>query len=272
MPRIFQVKEKYGIQDLLEIMRILRSPEGCPWDREQTHQSIRTDFLEETHEALEAINNGDAEALKEELGDVLLQVVFHARIEEEQGVFAFDDVVDGICKKLVVRHPHVFGQETADSTGQVLRNWDAIKRQTKGGKTQADLLQSVPRTLPALMRAAKVQNRARRVGFDWPDVSGALEALDSETAELKEAIAGGDAAMVEEELGDLLFSAVNVSRFVKTDAEQALTGATDKFIRRFARVEQLARERGLDMSASSLEELDALWKEAKRELAAPPGK
>ena len=114
MPRIFQVKEKYGIQDLLEIMRILRSPEGCPWDREQTHQSIRTDFLEETHEALEAINNGDAEALKEELGDVLLQVVFHARIEEEQGVFAFDDVVDGICKKLVVRHPHVFGQETAD--------------------------------------------------------------------------------------------------------------------------------------------------------------
>ena len=272
MPRIFQVKEKYGIQDLLEIMRILRSPEGCPWDREQTHQSIRTDFHEETHEALEAINNGDAEALKEELGDVLLQVVFHARIEEEQGVFAFDDVVDGICKKLVVRHPHVFGQETADSTGQVLRNWDAIKRQTKGGKTQADLLQSVPRTLPALMRAAKVQNRARRVGFDWPDVSGALEALDSETAELKEAIAGGDAAMVEEELGDLLFSAVNVSRFVKTDAEQALTGATDKFIRRFARVEQLARERGLDMSASSLEELDALWKEAKREQAAPPGK
>ena len=269
MPLIFQIKEKYGIQDLLEIMRILRSPEGCPWDREQTHQSIRTDFLEETHEALEAINNDDAEALKEELGDVLLQVVFHARIEEEREVFAFDDVVDGICKKLVVRHPHVFGQETADSAGQVLRNWDAIKRQTKGGKTQADLLQSVPRTLPALMRAAKVQNRARRVGFDWPDVSGALEALDSETAELKEAIAGGDAAMVEEELGDLLFSAVNVSRFVKADAEQALTGATDKFIRRFARVERLARERGLDMGASSLEELDVLWKEAKKEDAAP---
>lgn len=142
MPRIFQVKEKYGIQDLLEIMRILRSPEGCPWDREQTHQSIRTDFLEETHEALEAINNGDAEALKEELGDVLLQVVFHARIEEEQDVFAFDDVVDGICKKLVVRHPHVFGQETADSTGpgaaQLGRHQEADQGRQNPGRPAAE--------------------------------------------------------------------------------------------------------------------------------------
>ncbi len=260
----FAFKETYGMDDLLEIMRLLRSPDGCPWDREQTHESIRSDFLEETHEALEAIGNGDASALQEELGDVLLQVVFHARIEEEKGVFSFENVVDGICKKLIIRHPHVFGQETADSAGQVLRNWDAIKRETKGGKTQADLLGSVPRTLPALMRASKVQNRARRVGFDWPDVSGAFEALDSETAELKEAVAHGDAAHVEEELGDLLFSAVNVSRFLHADAEQALTGATDKFIRRFAEVERLAGERGVDMQAASLEELDALWGEAKR--------
>lgn len=263
MAVVFQEKDKYGMDDLLTIMRILRSPEGCPWDREQTHESIRTDFLEETHEALEAINNRDAAALEEELGDVLLQVVFHARIEEEKGVFSFDDVVDGICKKLVIRHPHVFGQTTVDSAGQVLQNWDAIKRKTKGGKSQADLLRSVPRTLPALMRAAKVQNRAKRVGFDWPDVSGAIEALDSEAAELKEAIAQGDAAHVEEELGDLLFSAVNVSRFLKTDAEQALTGATEKFIRRFAEVERLAEEEGLDMSASSLEKLDELWNRAK---------
>lgn len=259
----FEFKEKYTISDLLEIMRLLRTPEGCPWDREQTHESIRSNLLEETHEALEAIDRGDMPLLQEELGDVLLQVVFHAQMEQEKGSFTFDDVVDGICKKLVVRHPHVFGDVTADDAGQVLKNWDAIKRETKGGKTQADMLRAVPRALPALMRAGKVQNRARRVGFDWPDVSGALQALDSETAELKQAIASGDAAAMEEELGDLLFSAVNVSRFIDTDAEQALTGATDKFIRRFTVVEQLAAERGVDMASASLEELDRLWEEAK---------
>lgn len=260
----YPVKETYSVDDLLEIMRLLRSPDGCPWDREQTHESIRSDFLEETHEALEAINNGDAAALEEELGDVLLQVVFHSRIEEEKGVFSFADVVDGICKKLIVRHPHVFGQVTVDSTGQVLQNWDAIKRETKGGKTQAELLSAVPRSLPALMRAGKVQNRARRVGFDWPDISGALEALDSESAELKEALASGDAAAIEEEMGDLLFSAVNVSRFAGTDAEQALTRSTDKFVRRFAVVEKLAAERGIDMAAAGIEKLDELWAEAKQ--------
>lgn len=259
----FEFKEKYTISDLLEIMRLLRTPEGCPWDREQTHESIRSNLLEETHEALEAIDRGDMPLLQEELGDVLLQVVFHAQMEQEKGSFTFDDVVDGICKKLVVRHPHVFGDVTADDAGQVLKNWDAIKRETKGGKTQADMLRAVPRALPALMRAGKVQNRARRVGFDWPDVSGALQALDSETAELKQAIASGDAAAMEEELGDLLFSAVNVSRFIGTDAEQALTGATDKFIRRFTVVEQLAAERGVDMASASLEQLDRLWEEAK---------
>lgn len=262
----FPQKEHYGMEDLLQIMRILRSSDGCPWDREQTHESIRTDFLEETHEALEAINQKDDAALQEELGDVLLQVVFHSRIGEEEGAFSFQDVLDGICRKLIVRHPHVFGEVTADTTGKVLENWDAIKRETKGGKTQADLLRSVPRTLPALMRAAKVQNRAKRVGFDWPDVSGAVQALDSEAAELKEAIVSGDPVLVEEELGDLLFSAVNVSRFLKTDAEQALTGATEKFIRRFARVEELAVEQKVDMPSASIEQLDALWLQAKQEL------
>lgn len=265
----FPTKEQYTMEDLLEIMRLLRSPEGCPWDREQTHESIRTDFLEETHEALEAIDNADAAALEEELGDVLLQVVFHARIEEEKGGFAFADVVDGICKKLIVRHPHVFGELTVDSAGQVLQNWDAIKRRTKGDKSQADLLGGVPRSLPALMRAAKVQNRARRVGFDWPEASGALEALNSEMTELREAVEAGEPDAVEEELGDLLFSAVNVSRFLKTDAEQALTRSTDKFIRRFRIVERLAAEREIDMTAASLEQLDELWREAKREAQAP---
>lgn len=252
------------MDDLLAIMALLRSPEGCPWDREQTHESIAGDFLEETHEALEAIRLKDADGLKEELGDVLLQVVFHSRIEEEKGAFTFDDVVDGICKKLVVRHPHVFGEITVDGTGQVLQNWDAIKRQTKGGKTQAELLGAAPRSLPALMRAAKVQNRAKRVGFDWPDVSGAMGALENETVEFQEALASENRTAIEEELGDLLFSAVNVSRFLHVDAEQALTGSTDKFIRRFARVEELAKDRHIDLAAASLEELDALWDEAKR--------
>lgn len=261
----FPTKDRYTVDDLLEIMRLLRSPEGCPWDREQTHKSIRNDFLEETHEALEAIDQEDPDALKEELGDVLLQVAFHAQIETERGVFAFADVVDGICRKLLVRHPHVFGDAQADTAGAVLQNWDAIKRRTKGGSTQADLLRAVPRSLPALMRAAKVQNRARRGGFDWPDVSGALEALDSETRELSDAIEAGESAAIEEELGDVLFSAVNVSRFVKLDAEEALTRASDKFIRRFTVVERLAGERGLDMTTATIEQLDELWGLAKQE-------
>lgn len=264
MTSSFQIKDRYTVEDLLAIMERLRSPGGCPWDREQTHESIATDFLEETHEALEAIRQQDTAGLCEELGDVLLQVVFHSRIEEEKGGFAFADVVDGICKKLVVRHPHVFGEMTVDGTGQVLQNWDAIKRQTKGGKTQAELLDGVPRSLPALMRAAKVQNRAKRVGFDWPEITGALGALESETAEFKEALASENPAAIEEELGDLLFSAVNVSRFLHVDAEQALTASTDKFIRRFARVEELAKNRGIDLAAASLDEMDALWDEAKR--------
>ncbi len=267
MPVDFQPKEHYTTDDLLLIMKALRSPDGCPWDREQTHRSIRTSLIEETHEALEAIDNGDDAAMCEELGDVLLQVVFHAEIASEDGRFNYDDVVDGVCKKLVTRHPHVFGDAVAEDAAAVLKTWDAVKRQTKGDAAQSTLLKNLPRSLPALMRAAKVQDRARRVGFDWPTIDGALEALDSETVELKAAIASGDQAAVEEEFGDLLFSAVNVSRFLKTDAELSLTAATDKFIRRFTRVETLAAERGIDMTAASLSELDALWDIAKSEEA-----
>lgn len=268
MPVSYTPKERYTISDLLEVMAILRSPNGCPWDREQTHESIRSNLLEETHEAIEAINNQDMPALREELGDVLLQVVFHAQMEQEAGGFTFDDVVDELCRKLVVRHPHVFGDAQAGDAAAVLKTWDSVKRATKGeGTTQTDLLRNVPRSLPALMRAEKVQGRARRVGFDWPDVTGALEALDSETAEFKEALASGNADAMEEELGDLLFSAVNVSRFIKVDAEQALVRATDKFITRFGRVEALAAARDVDMTHASIDELDALWREAKAELA-----
>lgn len=263
MPVEFEKKARYDTEDLLRIMKALRSPEGCPWDREQTHRSIRTSLIEETHEAVEAIDNGDDAALCEELGDVLLQVVFHAEMAAEDGRFSYDDVVNGICQKLIVRHPHVFGDVKAEDSAAVLKTWDAIKRQTKGDTAQSTLLKNLPRTLPALMRAAKVQDRAKRVGFDWPSVDGAMEALRSETVELQEAMAAGQAAAVEEEFGDLLFSAVNVSRFLKVDAELSLTAATDKFIRRFSEVERLAADRGIDMSASTLEELDRLWDEVK---------
>ncbi len=263
MPVDFTQKERYRVEDLLEIMHLLRSPQGCQWDREQTHQSIRSNFLEETHEVIEAINQNNPDLLCEELGDVLLQIVFHAQMEKEKKNFSFDDVADGICKKLIVRHPHVFGDVQADDAEQILKNWDKIKRETKGGKSQADLLRSVPKTLPALMRSAKVQNRAARQGFDWQEVSGALQSLESEKEELERAIESGDPAMMEDELGDVLFSAVNVSRFIHCDAEQALSASCDKFIRRFSVVESLAEQQGIDMTKASIEKLDELWSKAK---------
>ena len=268
MPVSFPIKSSYTIEDLDRIVTILRSPDGCPWDREQTHQSLQSGMLEETHEALDAIRREDVPGMREELGDVLLQVVFHSDIERERGSFNFDDVVTDICRKLIVRHPHVFGDVQANTTDQVLLNWDAIKRKTKGDASgdasRASLLRNLPATLPALMRAAKVQTRAKRAGFDWPEVSGAFQALTDETRELQEAMQQNDPAAIQEELGDLLFSAVNVSRFVDVDAEQALTASTDKFIRRFEQMEQLAIARGLDMDNATLEEWDALWNEVKQ--------
>ncbi len=260
----FQFKENYDINDLVDIVEILRSPEGCPWDREQDHKSIRRDFLEETYEVIEAINKDDRDGLLEELGDVLLQVVFHTQIEREKGSFELSDVADGICKKMIERHPHVFGDVNAETSEQVLENWDVIKKQTKKQKSQTESMLSIPREFPALMRADKVQKKAAKVGFDWDSVDGAFLKVSEELAELKEAVLMGDQDNVHEELGDLLFSVVNVSRFIKVDSEEALTGATDKFIDRFSKVEQMATERGLDMKETSLEELDKLWDEAKQ--------
>ena len=211
----FEYKQHYTVKDLEEIVRILRAPGGCPWDAEQTHESIRRNFLEEAYEAVEAIDEGSAEHLREELGDVLLQIVHHARMEEEQGRFDLDGVADGICQKLIYRHPHVFGDVKVSGTGEVLSNWEDLKRKEKGQKTNTDALSAVARSLPALWRAEKVQKKAKKAGFDWPDVSGALDKLSEEIEELKTAVAEG--SNIEEELGDLLFSAVNVSRFVKVD-------------------------------------------------------
>lgn len=257
----FQYKDAYDVSDLVEIVRILRAPGGCPWDAEQTHQSIRRNFLEEAYEAVEAIDQEDAEHLREELGDVLLQIVLHARMEEEAGRFDLNGVADGICKKLIYRHPHVFGEVAVSGTGEVLRNWEELKRKEKGQETNTDALSAVAMALPALWRAEKVQKKAKKAGFDWPDVSGALDKLSEELEELKEAVAKG--TNVEEELGDLLFSAVNVSRFVKTDPEEALTAATDKFIARFRLVEEAAAREGRAMTDMNLAELDKLWEEAK---------
>ena len=257
----FQYKDSYGVKDLEEIVRILRAPGGCPWDAEQTHQSIRRNLLEEAYEAVEAIDEGSPEHLEEELGDVLLQVVMHARMEQEAGRFDLDGVADGICKKLIYRHPHVFGDVAVSGTGEVLSNWEALKRKEKGQATNTDALEAVARALPALWRAEKVQKKARKAGFDWPDVSGALDKLSEELEELKTAAAEG--TNVEEELGDLLFSAVNAARFLKVDPEDALNGATDKFIGRFRKVEAQAAAQGKAMEDMGLEELDALWERAK---------
>ena len=257
----FQYKDSYGVKDLEEIVRILRAPGGCPWDAEQTHQSIRRNFLEEAYEAVEAIDEGSPEHLEEELGDVLLQVVMNARMEQEAGRFDLDGVADGICKKLIYRHPHVFGDVAVSGTGEVLSNWEALKRKEKGQATNTDALEAVARALPALWRAEKVQKKARKAGFDWPDVSGALDKLSEELEELKTAAAEG--TNVEEELGDLLFSAVNAARFLKVDPEDALNGATDKFIGRFRKVEAQAAAQGKAMEDMGLEELDALWERAK---------
>ena len=259
----FQIKESYGIADLVKVMELLRSENGCPWDREQTHVSIRKDLIEEAYETVEAIDCGSSEMLCEELGDVIMQVVFHSRIAEEQHHFDFDDVADGICKKLILRHPHVFGDVKVNGSEQVLANWDEIKKVEKGQNTATDTLKSVPKVFPALIRSQKVQKRAAKTGFDYTDAEMAFGDLKSEVAELEAAMSRSDPDDCFEELGDLLFSVVNVARMLKIDAEDSLTASCEKFIRRFEKVEDMASQRGIDMSTASLERLNELWREAK---------
>lgn len=260
----FERKDRYTAEDLRKIVRLLRSENGCPWDRVQTHESIRKNLIEETYEAVEAIDQKDASMLREELGDVLLQVVFHAQMEEETGSFTFDDVANDICQKLIVRHPHVFGSVTVNGVDDVLTNWNQIKQETKGQKTAAETLNAVPKQLPALMRSEKVQSRARKAGFDYPDVKMAFDELQSEVAELNEAMHEDDLLHIAEEIGDTLFAAVNVSRFYDMDPEELLTRSCDKFISRFTKVETLAKEQDVDMKQADIEMLNHLWDEAKR--------
>ena len=259
----FTFKTKYSVNDLLEIIALLRSENGCPWDREQTHTSIKKNFIEECYEVVEAINLKDKDLLREELGDVLMQILLHCQMESEENTFDFNDVCNELAKKLIVRHPHVFGEENCENADRVLETWERVKNETKNRKTVTSSMTSIPKELPALMRAQKVQKKAAKIGFDWEDISGAIEKIHSECDEFESALDNNDKENAEEELGDLLFSCVNASRFIKTDSEEALNKATNKFISRFEIVEKLALERGINMKDASLEELDKLWDEAK---------
>ena len=259
----FEQKASYGVDDLVEIVRILREPGGCPWDREQDHHSIRRNLLEEAYEAAEAIDEESPEHLKEELGDVLLQVVLHARMEQEAGRFDLGDVADGICKKLIYRHPHVFGDVSVSGSDEVLVNWEELKRKEKHQESAADSVDAVARSLPGLWRAEKVQKKTAKVGFDWPDIQGAMEKLREEFGELEEAVREG--TNVSEEMGDLLFAAVNVARYAKVDPGEARSGPCHKFARRFRGVEEAALAQGRRLEDMTLPEMDALWDRVKEQ-------
>lgn len=259
-------EEKFGMDKLLEIMVLLRSPDGCPWDREQDHKSIRANMIEEAYETADAIDRESKVDLCEELGDVLMQVVFHSRIAQENGEFDFSDVTDGICRKLILRHPHVFGDVKVRNSDDVLNNWDAIKKEEKHQQSYTDTLRAVPSSFPALMRAQKVAKRAAKAGFEWSDVFGPIDKIGEETKELIESINSGDKDKILQEYGDLLFSVANVARYLDIDAEEALFRATDKFINRFANVEHIACESKKDMKDVSAEQLDIWWNEAKNNI------
>ena len=248
---------------LRSIMHRLRAPGGCPWDAEQTHLSLVPNLIEEAYETVDTIQRGDHEHLKEELGDLLLQVIFHSELAEETGRFNLDDVARGISDKLVRRHPHVFAQSEAATSDAVLQQWDEIKRAEKGHE-ELPYLHGVGKGLPALLRAAKLQKKASKTGFDWPDEAGVLAKLREELDELESAMAKDDADAVNEELGDLLFSVVNLARFRKVDPEVLMASANAKFEQRFALMEQDLRKRGLALDTATSGQMEESWETAKR--------
>lgn len=257
-------KDEFSIDSLLDVMEELRSDEGCPWDKEQTHVSLKKYLIEETYEVLDAIDEGNMYKICEELGDLLLQVIFHAQIAKEYDAFDFKDVAKGIHDKLIRRHPHVFGDAVARTSQEVTLTWDAVKKQEKGeGDPKDSLLAGVPSGLPALQRAEKLQKKAAKVGFDWPDYIGALDKVEEELEELKEEIKNNNKQQIEEETGDLLFAVVNLARLLHVDPEDALRMTNSKFFKRFVHMEQSAEGKCLDIKTLSLNELDKLWEEAK---------
>jgi tetrapyrrole methylase family protein/MazG family protein len=245
---------------LLRIMAQLRGPNGCPWDREQTHQSIRHNLIEECYEALDALDSGDMREFRDELGDLLLQVVFHAQMASDADLFDFDDVAKSIADKLIRRHPHVFGRASAKDSKEVLKQWEAIK---KDEKQSHSIVAEIPRTLPALLKADKVQRKVARVGFDWKHINDVVAKVEEEVRELKGALASGSRKQFEEELGDLLFAAVNLARYENLQAEELLNRTIQKFVARFQQIEQAVHNSGRRLEDCTVEELDALWESAK---------
>jgi len=257
--------KRYSFEDLVKIMEKLRSPQGCPWDRKQTHESLVPYLIEETYETVDAIRKGNPENLKEELGDLLLQVVFHSQIAKESGHFDIYDVVDAIAKKLVFRHPHVFGDRRDIKTSEdVLKEWDKFKEME--GKKKESLLDGIPQSLPAWERAYKLQKRAVKVGFDWESFEGIKEKMEEEIEELSEALRKGDREKLEEEAGDLLFMAINLVRFLGVNPEFALSKANEKFEKRFRYMERRAKEMGKRLEDMSIDEMELLWQEAKEKM------
>jgi MazG family protein len=253
------------VSRLLEIVARLRAPDGCPWDRAQTHESLRAALVEECYEAVEAIMQADDTNLREELGDLLLHVAMHAHMAEEREAFTFSEVVHGVCEKLVRRHPHVFGDGQAADSGEVLRQWEQIKRAEKG--EGASIMDGLPMALPALLRAQNAQKKAARVGMDWPSPEAVLGKLAEESTELVAAKAVGDGRRIEEEFGDLLFTVVNLGRHLGVDAETALSAATTKFIRRFQAVERAVAAGGGRVEDCTADELDTFWNDVKADAA-----
>lgn len=256
--------EKADITRLTELMERLRGPGGCPWDKEQTMRSLTPFIIEEAYEVVSAIDSGDMEHIKEELGDLLFQVIFVSQLASEKGVFTLADVIEGSHGKMVNRHPHVFGESRAETSEAVLKQWAEIKKAEKKGKEKEDgYLAGVPEVLPALLRAHKISQKASKVGFDWKGVEEVLEKLDEETAEFKEAVRSAKAAEMEEELGDMLFTMVNIGRFLQVNPEDALRKTIAKFISRFHHVERAVIQKGDDLSTTSMDEMERLWQEAK---------
>ncbi|WP_163195360.1 nucleoside triphosphate pyrophosphohydrolase [Clostridium thermarum] len=261
IPRVLNNNKDF--YDLISIMERLRGEDGCPWDKEQTHESLKKYLVEECYEVLEAIDEQDDIKIIEELGDVLLQIVFHAVIGKERGYFNINDVIEGICEKMILRHPHIFGDTSVKSSEEVLANWDEIKKKEKGMETLTDEMRHIAKGLPALIRAEKIQEKAKKVGFDWDRVEEALNKVFEELDEVKEVYNGTDKARILEEIGDLFFAVVNVSRFLQVNPEEALNKTSDKFINRFSFIEKAASEKGLDLKEMTLEQMDELWNIAK---------
>ena len=257
--------EKELFEALVQVVARLRGEDGCPWDREQTPETLKSTLIEETYETLEAIDSGDAGKLKEELGDILLNILLQAQIASENRDFDIYDVIETLTEKLIRRHPHVFGDVQADDAEAVMKNWEAIKRQEAGYEDRKSVLDGIPNALPALLRAQKVQKRAARVGFDWQNIADVMAKVDEELTEVKESLSKDDPEAVEMEIGDLLFAVVNLCRFVDMEAEETLRKANRKFIARFKRIEAELEKQGKTFEDQTLAELDAIWEAVKKE-------